>query len=139
MKVTIDTNVLISGTFWTGDSFRILESVDKKEVKSVSSKKIIEEYYEVINSDEIIGKIEKKKLITHKITEKIIKNSELVEPRLEIDAVKDDPDDNKIIECAKEGKVDYIISQDEHLLGLKKFENIKILNPKDFLKLLKRK
>ena len=30
MKVTLDTNVLVSGTFWTGDSYRILDIIDKK-------------------------------------------------------------------------------------------------------------
>ncbi len=29
MKVTLDTNILVSGTFWSGDSFKILELIDK--------------------------------------------------------------------------------------------------------------
>ena len=48
--------------------------------------------------------------------------------------VKDDPDDNKILECAYAAKVDYIITQDNHLLKLKEFEGIKIINPGDLLK-----
>jgi len=127
----------VSGTFWTGASFRILDLVDRKKLRSISSKEIIEEYYGVINSDEIIDKIERKKLIIYKLVEKIIKNSEITEPRTKLSIVKEDPDDNKILECAKEGRVDYIITQDEHLLKLKKFENIPILKPDDFLKLLR--
>lgn len=137
MRITLDTNVLVSGTFWTGASFRILDLVDRKKLRSISSKEIIEEYYKVINSDEIIDKIEKKKLIMYKLTEKIIKNSEITEPRTKLSIVKEDPDDNRVLECAKEGEVDYIITQDEHLLKLKKFENTPILKPYDFLKLLR--
>ena len=137
MRITLDTNILVSGTFWTGASFRILDLVDRKKLRSISSKEIIEEYYGVINSDEIIDKIERKKLIIYKLVEKIIKNSEITEPRTKLSIVKEDPDDNKILECAKEGRVDYIITQDEHLLKLKKFENIPILKPDDFLKLLR--
>ena len=35
IRVTLDTNVLISGTFWTGDSFKILDLIDKKELKCI--------------------------------------------------------------------------------------------------------
>src|SRR3989338_8979991 len=133
MKVTLDTNVLVSGTFWSGNSFRILNSIDKNEVKNIISKEIIREYYEVINSDEIIDKAKDKKLRLLKIVDRVIKNSEVVEPSAKIDAVKEDPDDNKILECAKAGNVDYIISKDKHLLELLKFKNIPIITPEEFV------
>lgn len=136
MKVTPDTNVLISGTFWTGNSFRILELIDKKQLISVLSKEIIKEYNKVINSNEIIEKIENKKLILLKVVQKVITNSDIVEPKIKLDVVKEDKDDNKILECAKEGNVDYIITQDEHLLKLKKYENILIVKPGYFLKMI---
>jgi len=47
--------------------------------------------------------------------------------------VEDDPDDDAILECAVEGNVDFIISQDKHLLKLKEFRRIPILKPEDFL------
>lgn len=136
MKVTLDTNVLVSGTFWTGDSFRILDLIDKNKLKSVTSKEIIGEYYEVISTDEIIDKIKDKGLTMLKIVHKVIKNSEIVESSIKLDIVKDDHNDNKILECAKAGKVDYIISQDEHLLKLKEFEGIPIIKPDKFLELI---
>lgn len=67
---------------------------------------------------------------------KIVSISGLVKPTKKLDIVKDDPDDNKILECAIAGKVDYIISNDEHLLKLKEFEGIPIIKPEEFLKLL---
>ena len=133
MKVTLDTNVLVSGTFWTGNSFGILNLIDKNKLRNITSKEIIKEYYKVINSDEIIDKIEDKKLKILKIAHKIINNSEIVEPSVKIDIMKDDPDDNKILECAIAGNVDCIVSNDKHLLKLKKFRNISILTPDDFI------
>ena len=133
MKVTLDTNVLVSGTFWTGNSFRILNLIDKNELSNIISKEIIKEYYEVINSDEIIDKVEDKKLKMLKIAHKVINNSEIVESSVKITTVREDPDDNKILECAKAGKVDFIISNDKHLLKLKKFENIPIVTPDEFV------
>jgi len=61
----------------------------------------------------------------------------LVEPKEKFNTIKDDPSDNKIIECAKEGKSDFIITNDNHLLKLKEFEGIRIVTPKEFLKQLK--
>lgn len=136
MKVTLDTNVLVSGTFWTGDSFRILDLIDKNKIKSVTSKEIIREYYEVVNTYEIVEKIKDKKLRILKIVDKVIKNSEIVEPSVKVDVIKEDPDDNKVLECAKAGNVDFIVSKDKHLLKLKQFEKISILTPEEIIKRL---
>ena len=137
MKVALDTNILVSGTFWTGDSFRILDMIDKGKLKHVSSKELINEYYKVISSDEIIDKIKDKKLIMLKVVQKVISNSKIVEPSVKLNIIKEDPDDNKVLECAKEGKADYIITNDSHLIKLKEFEGIKIVTPLQFLKILK--
>lgn len=67
--------------------------------------------------------------------EKIIAIATLVEPVEKLNIVKEDPDDNMVLECAKAGKVDYIVSNDKHLLKLKEFEGIKIVTPKEFLQI----
>ena len=43
-----------------------------------------------------------------------------------------DPDDNNIIETAVSGKAAIIISGDNDLLTLKKYQGIKILSPREF-------
>lgn len=115
MKVVPDTNVLVSGTFWKGNSDEIIRKVENKEVEIVLSEEIIEEYQEVINRDEIMDKIVNKNLILNRSVQKMINNSIIVESKQKFDIVEDKKD-NKIIECAVEGNVNYIISQDNHLL-----------------------
>ena len=66
-------------------------------------------------------------------TDLIIKNSELVKIKNELNLIKEDPADNKILETALIGDASYIITQDKHLLNLYKFKNIKIIKPKEFL------
>jgi len=68
--------------------------------------------------------------------EEIITLSNMVIPKRKLDLVRSDPDDNKIIECALEGKVDYIVTNDSHLLDLREFEGIKIIRPDDLLKIV---
>ena len=136
MKITVDTNILVSATFWYGDSYKIIEKVDNKEIELILSKEIIEEYIEVLNSKEIQEKIKKKNLEIKYTIEKIRTISQIVEKIRSIDIIKEDPTDNKFIECAIAGKATYIISKDNHLLKLKQFEKIKILKPEEFLKIL---
>ena len=50
-----------------------------------------------------------------------------------MEIVKDDPDDNKVIECALTTEADYIVSGDSHLFNIKEVLGIKILKPKEFL------
>ena len=45
----------------------------------------------------------------------------------EIDKIKSDPDDNKVLECALEANANYIVTGDTHLLELGLFEKIKIV------------
>ena len=57
----------------------------------------------------------------------------LIETKEKVDIIKEDDEDNCIIECALASDARFIITQDNHLLRLKNFRNIKILNPSEFL------
>lgn len=118
MLVVLDTNVLISGTFWTGDSFQVIQIVDKGRVRLIVSKEILDEYDCVLHSDEIL---EKKAYQPEKVAAvlKLVQLATIVEPKEKFKVVRKDPSDDKFIDAAVDGKVDYIISQDEHLLKLK--------------------
>ena len=59
--------------------------------------------------------------------------SKLVAPKIKLGIVKEDEDDNRVLECAETANVDYIISGDEHLLKLRNYKNVKIVSPKKFL------
>ena len=137
MRITADTNVLISATFWDGSSNKIIEKVENKEIELVLSKDIIKEFMDVLNYQEIQDKIKDKNLEMKRTVEKIVSISTIIEPMQELDVVKEDKEDNKIVECAIEGNVNYLISQDKHLLKLKNYKEVKIITPEEFLKLIK--
>ena len=48
MKIVIDTNVVISGTFFGGAPRRIIESVGKNGIHACATPEIIEEYEEIV-------------------------------------------------------------------------------------------
>ncbi len=114
MRITLDTNILISATFWTGDSFKVLDLIDKKKLTCVISKEILSEYTEVIQREELLTKIKDKHLIISNVSKKVLEKSTIVEPKMKIDAVEEDTDDNKILECALEGGADFIVTNDAY-------------------------
>ncbi|MBI2672330.1 putative toxin-antitoxin system toxin component, PIN family [Candidatus Woesearchaeota archaeon] len=133
MKAVLDTNVFISGIFWEGNfCSQIIEVWKEGKITLVTSSPIIEELIKVLKDfkvqmqDEEIKEWEKV----------IIENAVIVESSIKLDLIKDDPSDNKFIEAALTGKAKFLVSQDKHLLRLKQYENIKIVTPEDFLKLI---
>jgi putative PIN family toxin of toxin-antitoxin system len=64
--------------------------------------------------------------------------ADLVEGRLVVFAVSNDPDDNKCLAAALEGRAEFVVSGDVHLLDLHEYEGIRILTPRAFLDLLQR-
>lgn len=137
IRVVIDTNVLVSATFWTGTSFHILQLVEQGQLILILSKAILEEYDEIVHSDEIIQKpsYQEERIAAIK---KVFELAMIVEPKQRIAAIKADPDDDKFLEAAVEGKATCIISQDKkHILPIKEFRGIKIVTPEEFLVLLR--
>ncbi len=136
MKIVVDTNVLISATFWYGDSDLILNKAEKKDFVLILSKAIMEEYVRVLQYKEIRDKIKNKNLEILRTVQKIASIATIVDPAQKLNVVEDDPDDNKVIECAVESGADFIVTQDQHLLKLQAYGGIKILPPREFLVLI---
>lgn len=59
--------------------------------------------------------------------------ADLIDPDLVLDVVKEDPDDNRVLECTLAGCADYIVNGDRHLLRLKSHADIPILTARQFL------
>lgn len=127
MKIVIDTNVIISGSFFGGIPKKILEFVINEEVESYASSEIIKEYYE---SKEQVGKKIKKK-INDNLFSSFVKGVKIIKPISRINICRD-PDDDKFIECAVDAKALYIISGDKDLLTIKNYDEVEIITAKDF-------
>jgi len=67
----------------------------------------------------------------------IIESSVIINPKIKLNVIKEDPDDNKFLEAGISGNADLIISQDKHLLKLKEYQGIKIVSPEEALLLIK--
>jgi putative PIN family toxin of toxin-antitoxin system len=133
LKITLDTNVLISAMFWSGVPHRILEECKTRNLKLALSPDILTEFKEALIKEE---KFEQTEKTVSQQVEVLIGISSIVIPKEKIQVIKKDPNDNMILECAVAGNSDYIVSGDEHLLELKEFRGIKIVTPREFVEIL---
>jgi putative PIN family toxin of toxin-antitoxin system len=141
MRVVLDTNVWLSAVFWQGEASQIVELAENKNFKFgvVITKDILLEIKDIILREAKFQKFLENRMENIKnILATILDLAVLVEPARKVSVVEADPTDNKILEAAIAGKADYIISYDAHLTDLKKFENIKILTPSQFIRMFSR-
>lgn len=69
----------------------------------------------------------------------VFQSAKIIGSAEKIKAIKEDPDDDKILECAVSAEADIIVTMDWHLLKLKSFRNIGIVHPKTFFFMLIKK
>lgn len=116
MRAVLDTNVLISGVIATGVPHKLLVKGFNHEYQIVVSVETLNEFRETLlkyperfhmDEDEIQEEVETIRYF-----------AEFVAPQDDITAVEDDPDDDKFLEAAVAGDVDYLVSGDGYLLSL---------------------
>lgn len=140
IRAVIDTNVLVSGIISPKGAPRKILNLAKKEIfKTVSSVSINHEVLSALHRDHIYTKYNLTEGTIEDISAFLYEGTILTEDRYAISKIKKDPEDNKFIACALEGEADYIVSGDDHLLRLKHYRGVQIVDAQGFLKVLGRK
>ncbi|MCU1233824.1 MAG: hypothetical protein JWP63_1791 [Candidatus Solibacter sp.] len=128
MRVTLDTNVYISGFEFRGQSWQLLHMAIDGEIEVAVSEPIVKETLRVLRE-----KFHWDGYRIHDARQQILQLARLVVPLQTLDVVRDDPDDNRIVECAVEAGSQYIVTKDKDLLRLKSYGGIQMIRPADFL------
>ena len=131
VRVVVDTNVLVSALIKKGKPLELLgRLLDKHTV--VFSSQMLAELADVLSRDKFA--------ITDAQVERFIslllKKSTVVSLRGNLAVILEDPDDNTVLLTAVNGKADFIVSGDKHLLKLRKFEDIEIVTVSQMLAIL---
>ena len=132
LRVVLDTNVLISAILFGGKPRQILEKAIRGEIRLCLSEPILEELKGVLQRSKFDYSPEMIQFILTELTG----IADLVNPSETLNVVLEDPEDNRILECAVEAKANYIISGDFHLLKLSRYRDIEIVNAVAFLERL---
>ena len=129
-KATLDTNILISALGWIGNPKQVFDKIVDGEVKLVIS----DEQFNELSRTLEYPKFQFTKDQKDRFKSLILGIATFVKPIERIDVIKEDPDDNMILECAVAGKADYIVTGDPDLLELKEFRGVRIVTAREFLK-----
>jgi putative PIN family toxin of toxin-antitoxin system len=129
VKIVLDTNVFVSGVFFTGPPYQILQAWRDGRLQIVLSGDILAEYRRVgerlaehfphVNLAPLIELVA--------VKGKMVRALRLPAP------VCDDPDDDKFLACALADRCKVIVSGDKHLLKVSGYRGIRVMRPKDFV------
>ena len=134
-RVVLDTNVFISCFILSKVPHPIVEAWQKERFVWILSQDIQDEYLSVIGRPKFCLTIQEVENFSNLLERAIgMGLIEKVESVSELNVVKEDPKDNKFLECAIAGEADYIVSGDHHLLNLQKYKNIRMISLREFLK-----
>ena len=130
MRAVLDTNVLISSVISTGVPHDIVVAGFDGEYQIIVSVPTLREFRETLlkyperfhmDPDEVQQEVETIRYF-----------ADFVDPEVDISAVADDPDDDKFLEAAVAGNVEYLVSGDQHLLDLDSYRGVDIVEPRTF-------
>ena len=128
MRVVADTNIFISALVFGGLPGSFLDLAFLRSFQLVTSPILLHELDEKLrlkfalsadDADRVRAKLESAALV--------------IEPNLALTVITDDPDDDRVLECAVAGRVDYIVSGDRHLLKLGSYQGISIVTAREFM------
>ena len=128
MKAILDTNVLISGIFFSGTPYEILAAWRDRKIELIISPQILEEYRRVGEEMEIkFPGIEIAPFL-----ELLAIEATMVAVMPLTESVCTDPDDDKFLACAIASKARVICSGDKAFLKTTGYQGIEVLTPRSF-------
>ena len=133
-KVVLDTNVVISALLFGGETVRLVRLWQTGAFSWLASAAIIQEYARVLAYPKFkLTEAEIRELLNEDILPFVTAVRVGKVPRV----IRQDPSDDEFLACALTGKADAIVSGDHHLLELKRYREIPILDVRTFLSNLK--
>ena len=130
VKVVFDTNVWISIFMEKRLKDEFLKI--KQDLTVYVSKDIGLEVSKVLQYPRVSEILRKTGIREKDVLRILAVNAIMVEPKLKLQVVNEDAEDDKVLECALAAGADIIVSGDKHLLKLGKYKKTKILTPREF-------
>jgi hypothetical protein len=137
MKAVLDVGQFVSATIQArGHPAQILDAWKAGRFELVTSIPILDDLRRVLRYPHLRKRHQWSDEEIEIFVDSIALAATLTPGDLEVNAVADDPTDNKVLACAVEGQADYVVASDDHLLKLERYSRIEILPPRRFLEVL---
>jgi len=129
VKVVLDTNILVSAyVFPGGNPEAVFRLVLGGSVELVTTLPLLAEFGRVLET-----KFGWAPSTSEEAVRQIVRLGIVTEPVEKLRVLKEDPADDRVLEAAVAGAVDYIVSGDRHLLELGAFRGVSIVTAASFL------
>lgn len=129
MKVVLDTNVLISAFLFPGGTPEAVYRLALEgRVELVTSRPLLAELGRVLSA-----KFGWEDGVVEEAVAQVARIGTVVEPREAVAVVGNDPADDRVLEAAATVGAEVIVSGDRHLLRLRAWRGIEVMDPAAFL------
>ncbi len=130
LRIVLDTNILVSAIIAEGKPRDLLKLAIQGRYLLINSKETIDEFAEVLQRPKF--KMTRNEVV--KARNVFLRTGKTIKLTSKRRVVKQDPDDDIFMNTALDGKADYIVSGDPHLLALSKYKGIGIVTVDGMLK-----
>ena len=139
LKVVLDANIFVSALINPhGKPAQILDYVFENRIRLFISLPIVEELERVLSYPKLANRHRLEGEELKEFVSYLLSITSLVKEEPVIEAILDDPSDNKYLSCAINAKADFIVSGDVHLLNLGEYGGTQIITPAQLLEIMKR-
>ena len=140
IRAVVDANVFVSAVLSPrGQPAEVLRAWRAEQFHLVISAPILEEVERVFHYSKIVRRHRRSTDAIRVFIEDLANLAILTPGLLTLQVITEDRADDRYLECAVEGEASYIVSEDQHLLRLGAYDNIRILTPGAFLDILREK
>jgi putative PIN family toxin of toxin-antitoxin system len=127
IRVVADTNIFVSAIMFGGLPGAFLDLALRGS-------------FSLVISDALLNELDEKLRLKFRVSAddsgamraKLEGIADVVTPAAKLAVIFEDPDDDRVLECAIEGRADCIVSGDRHLLKLVSYRSIPILTARQF-------
>jgi len=131
MKIFFDTNVYIAEALLGKTAEELLEATERASWRVYSSRYLLDELERVLTD-----KLGFPRRLAQLARMRIVRRASLVEPGASHHVVQQDIDDSPILRAAVAASVDYLVTNDRHLLALDPYEGLRIISMTEYRQIL---
>jgi len=133
MNIVLDTNTVISGLFWKGAPRQVLDLARSGTFTLFTSPDLLAELGQVLERQKFSTRLLQANISAEELVLGYASLAITVRPHKIAPVIEADPDDDKVLACAKTANAEIIASGDNHLLDLNEYEGIKIMTVNQLL------
>jgi uncharacterized protein len=129
IRLTLDTNVVVSGLLWSGQPARLLDLAQEGQCKLFTSIALLTELRRVLQRTKFAAALSASQLAVDDLVLGYAKIAVVIHPAAIAPVILRDPADDHVLACGQSGSVDLIVSGDSDLLSLRIHHGIMIVGP----------